>query len=129
MKYQGYKDLAIYTKTHKLAVEIHEMTLHKLPKFEMYEEGQQIRRSSKSAVSNIVEGFALRKYPREFFRYLMQSYGSVDETKEHLSLLFETKSLKDEAMYRYFHSNCEEIGKMLYGFISTHQRRMNDENK
>jgi len=35
---QSYKDLEIYKLSHKLAVEIHQMTL-KLPKFEIYEEG------------------------------------------------------------------------------------------
>ncbi|MCP5005831.1 MAG: four helix bundle protein [Planctomycetes bacterium] len=42
MTYQSYKDLDIYKMAHKLAIEIHEMSL-KLPKFEMYEEGSQIR--------------------------------------------------------------------------------------
>jgi len=51
-----YKDLDIYKLSHRLAVEIHKMAL-KLPKFEMYEEGAQIRRSSKSISTNIVEGF------------------------------------------------------------------------
>ena len=36
------------------------MTLDNLPKFEMYEEGSQIRRSSKAVASNIVEGFGRR---------------------------------------------------------------------
>jgi hypothetical protein len=61
MKYQSYKDLEIYKKAHKLAVEIHKMSLE-LPKFEMFEEGGQIRRSSKSVKSNIVEGFGRRRY-------------------------------------------------------------------
>jgi len=49
----SYKDLEIYKLSHKLAVEIHGVTLKELPKFEMYEEGSQIRRSSKSIVTNI----------------------------------------------------------------------------
>jgi four helix bundle protein len=59
---QSYKDLDIYKLSHRLAIEIHKMTLNKLPKFEMYEEGAQIRRSSKSIVCNIVEGFGRRRY-------------------------------------------------------------------
>ncbi|MCP4411457.1 MAG: four helix bundle protein, partial [Gammaproteobacteria bacterium] len=47
MPHQSYKDLDIYKMARKLAVEIHKMSLE-LPKFEMYEEGSQIRRSSKS---------------------------------------------------------------------------------
>lgn len=51
--YQSYKDLDIYKKASKLVIEIHEMSLT-LPKFELYEEGSQIRKSSKSVKNNIV---------------------------------------------------------------------------
>ena len=45
MVVQSYRDLDIYKKAHRLAIEIHEMSLG-LPKFEMYEAGSQIRKSS-----------------------------------------------------------------------------------
>jgi four helix bundle protein len=53
----SYKRLEIWKLTDELIVEIHEMTLTRLPKFEMYEEGSQIRRSGKSIKSTIVEGY------------------------------------------------------------------------
>jgi len=53
---KNYRDLEIYKLAKKLAVEIHKMTLT-LPKFELYEEGSQIRRSSKAIGANIVEGY------------------------------------------------------------------------
>ena len=59
--WQSYRDLDIYKLARKLAIEVHEMSLQ-LPKFEMYEEGCQIRKSSKSVKSNIVEGFGRRRY-------------------------------------------------------------------
>ncbi len=65
MAYLSYRDLDIYKKAHKLAVEIHQMSLG-LPKFEMNEEGGQIRRSSKSVKSTIVEGFGRRRYKQDF---------------------------------------------------------------
>jgi len=76
------------------------MTLKKLPAFELYEEGSQLRRASKSVTVNIVEGFALRRYKNEFVRYLMQAHASCDETQEHLRLLFETQSLSDDELFR-----------------------------
>ena len=91
------EDLKIYKKAHRLAVEIHKMTL-RLPSFEMYEEGSQIRRSSKSVSSQIVEGYSLRNYKNEYIHYLSRAYASNRETKEHLDYLFETGSLKDEAL-------------------------------
>jgi len=43
----SYKNLEIWQLAREVVLEIHKMSL-KLPKFEMYEEGSQIRRSSKS---------------------------------------------------------------------------------
>jgi len=37
----------------ELVIDIHKMTLHKLPKYEMFEEGSQIRKSIKSVKSTI----------------------------------------------------------------------------
>jgi four helix bundle protein len=52
---ESYRDLDIYHESKRLAIEIHLMSLN-LPKFEIYEEGGQIRRSSKAVTSMIVEG-------------------------------------------------------------------------
>ena len=38
----NYKNLEIWQLARELVVEIHRMTFHKLSKYEMYEEGQQI---------------------------------------------------------------------------------------
>ena len=51
-----------------------------------------MRRSSKSVSSQIVEGHALRQYKAEYLRYLARSYGSAEETVEHLHYLVETGS-------------------------------------
>ena len=53
----SYKKLEIWQLANEIVIEIHEMTITKLPKFEMYEEGSQIRRSSKSTKATIVEGY------------------------------------------------------------------------
>lgn len=115
------EDLKIYRKAHKLAVEIHKMSLE-LPQFEMYEEGSQIRRSSKSVSSQIVEGYSLRNYKNEYIHYLYRAYASNRETKEHLDLLFETKSLKDEKLYKRFCAEIVDLSKMIYSFIESVNR-------
>ncbi len=43
MKPISYKDLEIFMLGKELAVKVHKLTLKELPKFEMYEEGSQIR--------------------------------------------------------------------------------------
>ena len=117
MKYQSYKDLEIYQIAHNLAIKIHRMSLTKIPKFEMYEEGQQIRKSSKSVANTIVEGFGRRRYKNEFILFLTYALASCDETREHLDILFETESLKDKKSYDYFVSNYDVLGKKLTKFI------------
>jgi len=118
LSYKSYRDLDIYKKSNKLAVEIHEMSL-KLPNFELYEEGSQIRRSSKSVKNNIIEGFGRRRYKPEFTRFLIYSLASCDETRGHLDTLYETKSLKDTEKYEYFSEEYDHLGKMISNFIKS----------
>lgn len=94
----GYHKLEVYVLAHELAVKVHRLTLT-LPKFELHEEGSQIRRSAKSVSANIVEGFALRKYKKKYLRYIQRAYASSEETLEHLRLLFETESLTDKILF------------------------------
>lgn len=93
------------------------MTLEKLPKFEMYEEGSQIRRSSKSIKSNIVEGYGRRNYKQDFIKHLIIALASNDETIDHLETLFETKSLTDEKLFNNLSERLNKLGKKLNNFI------------
>jgi four helix bundle protein len=70
----SYKKLTIWQKARELVIDIHRMTLRKLPHFELYEEGSQIRRSIKSVKSNIVEGYGRRRYKQDFIRFLTCSF-------------------------------------------------------
>jgi len=118
MSYQSYRDLKIYQLAHKLAVEIHEMTLQ-LPKFEMYEEGSQIRRSSKSVKSNIVEGYGRKRYKAEFVKFLTYALASCDETRDHLENLYDTHSLKDKNSFDYFNNEYDLLGRKIRTFMKS----------
>lgn len=113
----SYKQLEIWQIAREVVNEIHKMTLEELPKFEMYEEGSQIRRSSKSIKSNIVEGYGRRDYKQDFIRYLSFALGSNDETLDHLETLFETESLKNEKTYCQLKEKLDKLGKKLNNFI------------
>ena len=113
----SYKKLEVWQLASKAVIDIHAMTLENLPKFEMFEEGGQIRRSSKSVKSTIVEGYGRRNYKQEFIRYLIYAIASNDETIDHLETLFETKSLKDEKLYLRIKETLETLGRKLNKFI------------
>ncbi|NQV02859.1 MAG: four helix bundle protein, partial [Bacteroidia bacterium] len=66
----SYTSLGIWRLAREVVIQVHEMTLTQLPKFEMYEEGRQIRKSSKSIKSNIVEGYGRRIYKQDFIHFL-----------------------------------------------------------
>src|SRR6187402_2885508 len=96
---KSYRDLDIYKDSKNFAVEVHKMSLS-LPKFELYEEGSQIRRSSKSVTSSIVEGYGRRRYKADFIKYLIYAQAECDETIVHLDFLFETGSTVDQVMHQ-----------------------------
>jgi len=113
----SYKKLQIWQLARELVIDIHRMTLTKLPKFEMFEEGSQIRRSIKSVKSTIVEGYGRRIYKQEFIRFLNYAIASNDETIDHLETLFETESLTDEDFTRLFMTSWKSWARnSIYSF-------------
>lgn len=58
---KNYKGLDIYKISFSLSIQVHKQSL-KLPKFELYEQGSQVRRSSKSIKDTIAEGYGRRRY-------------------------------------------------------------------
>lgn len=116
MEIMSYKKLQIWVLAREVVIEIHEMTL-KLPKFEMYEEGSQIRRSSKTTKSTIVEGYGRRRYKQDWIKFLVYALSSNDETLDHLENLWDTKSLTDEAVFLNLKTKLEMLGKMVNKFL------------
>jgi four helix bundle protein len=115
-KIRSYRDLEIWQMARELVVPVHKMTLEKLPKFEMYEEGSQIRRSSKSISSNIVEGYGRSRYRNEYIKFLTYALASCDETRDHLEMIYETGSLTDKTLYEDIHKRYDILGRMINNF-------------
>jgi four helix bundle protein len=114
----SYRNLEIWQISREIVIEIHKITITQLPKFEMYETASQIRRSSKSVKSNIVEGYGRRAYKQDYIRFLTFSLASNDETIDHLETLWETGSLTDKNTYDELHEKIDKLGKKLNRFIS-----------
>ncbi|MGO8918711.1 MAG: four helix bundle protein [Stellaceae bacterium] len=114
-----HEKLEVYRLAHALGLRIHALTL-KLPKHEMYEEGSQARRSSKSVSAQVVEGHALRQYKAEYLHYLGRAYASAEETIEHLQYLLETGSAS--RVENECHALLEEYGvlcRKLFNYMSS----------
>jgi four helix bundle protein len=121
----SYKNLEIWKMAREVVIEIHKMSLN-LPKFEQYEEAQQIRRSSKTVKSCIVEGYGRRRYKADFIKFIVYALSSNDETIDHLETLFETESIKDENLYNALHEKIELLGKKMNNFLQAVENGHNE---
>lgn len=122
----SYKNLEIWKEAREVSILVHEVSL-KLPRFEQFEEAQQIRRSSKSVRSNIVEGYGRRRYISEYIRFLIIAQASNDETIDHLETLFETKSITDQTLFDDINERLQRLGKKLNNFIKAVEREDKDQ--
>lgn len=114
--FKSYKDLDIYTISMDLFLQVHPQTI-KLPKYELYELGSQVRRSADSVVSNIVEGYGRRRYKADFIRFLVFSHSSCLETINHIlkiSILY--PNLKTD--FENYLQEYEKLGGKIFNFIS-----------
>lgn len=117
----SYKNLEIWKLARKQSILIHKMTLT-LPKFELYETGSQILRSSKSIRANIVEGYGRRRYKNEYIRFLIFYHASALEALDHLETLAETGSLTIDNHYKKIWNIVDKCGRKLNRFIAGVER-------
>ncbi len=111
----SYKDLDIYKMGLELFYTIHPISLQ-LPKHELYELGSQLRRSSESIVSNIVEGYGRKRYKADFIKFLTYSYSSCLETMNHIekiNYLYPNKIQSDKEIIE----NYDKLGAKIFSFI------------
>lgn len=112
---KSYKDLDIYNLSLSLFYKTHSVSL-KLPNYELYELGSQLRRSSDSVVTNIVEGYGRRRYKQDFIKFLTYSYASNLETLCHfekLVILYPDLSGEMELLQKEY----DQLGAKLFSFL------------
>jgi len=115
MKAKSYRDLEIYQLSFELAMKLHKISL-KLPKYELYEEGSQLRKSTKGVCSCIVEGYGRRRYKNDFIRFLTYAQASCDETDVHLDFIHASGYINDQ-VYREMKEENEKLGRKINKFI------------
>ena len=113
---KSYRDLEIYKLSYDLAIKVHIMSM-KLPQYEIYEEGSQVRKSSKGITSCIAEGYGRKRYKAEFIKFLVYAHASCDETIVHLNFIKDTHEFIEKEMEAFI-SSYEELGRKISHFIA-----------
>jgi four helix bundle protein len=112
-----YMDLLIYKLAYKLALEVSKLT-KTFPREERFELGRQLRRSARSIVANIVEGWAKRHSPAEFKRHLLIATGECAETGLWLQFSADENAAKKEACLA-LQADYSKLGLMIYRLWKT----------
>lgn len=106
----------LYVKADLLTKEVYKI-IPLFPKSEMYALCSQLRRAVMSVILNIIEGFARRTSSIvEYRRFLVISFGSLEETRYILEFSHEQKYISDET-FRQLHNLCDEVAKILWTII------------
>jgi len=116
----SFRDLIVYQKAYKLAMEIFEIT-QSFPKEEKYSLTDQIRRSSRSITSNIAEAWSKRIYPKSFVSKLSDSLGEEYETEGWLDYSLDCKYI-DKDQHTKLLIGYDEVRKMLISMINNPEK-------
>lgn len=117
MPIKKVRDLAVYNESFDLAMQIFRLTM-KFPKEEKYSLTDQVRRSSRSVSANISEGFGKRHYVANFKRHMVDSMGSLEETKSWLEFA-EACGYLNKDLYESLYKDYENIGAKLFRLHET----------
>ena len=112
---KSYKDLDIYNLSLNLFYKTHQISL-KLPKHELYELGSQIRRSSDSVPTNIVEGYGRKRYKADFIKFLTYSHASNLETLCHFEKI-QILYPNFENEIKLLQNEYDVLGAKIFNFI------------
>ena len=114
--YQGLRDLIVYQKSYRLAMEIFELT-KSFPKEEKYSLIDQVRRSSRAVPANISASWVRRKYPKFFVSKLLDSLEEEAETEVWVNMAHDCKYIDDQ-LHNTLIDRFQEIAKMLHSMIN-----------
>lgn len=117
---KGFRDLIVYQKAYKMAMEIFEMTKD-FPKEEKYSLTDQIRRSSRSITSNITEAWAKRIYIKSFVSKLSDSLGEEYETENWLDYSRDCGYI-DKELHARLMKGYDEVRKMLISMMNNPEK-------
>ena len=112
----SYRDLIVYQKAYKLAMEIFEISKD-FPKEEKYSLIDQIRRSSRSIATNIAEARARKQYIKSFVSKLTDSLAEEYETEVWVDFSKDGQYISDEE-HKKLLGEYSEVRKILISMIT-----------
>jgi four helix bundle protein len=116
----GYKDLKVYQLAYKLAMEIFNES-KSFPKEERYSLTDQIRCSSRSAATNVAEGYRKRRYRNMFISKMADADSEGAETQVWLDFAedcgYISRDRHDELVEGY-----QEVGRMLGSMMASPEK-------
>ena len=110
MKYNTFKDLKVWEKSHHFVLKVYQMT-ENFPKTEIYGLTSQFRRAAVSIPANIAEGYTKLSIPDKI-RYYNIARSSLEECR-YYSILSNDLDYIQESI----EVDIEEISKMLLNYI------------
>ena len=111
-----YKDLLAFKKGYELAMEIFTIS-KRFPNEEKYSLIDQVRRSSRSVCTNLVEAYRRRRYKDYFISKLNDGETENAETQVWLDFSHDCKYLTKEE-YKSLTAKNDEVGKLIWYMIN-----------
>ena len=93
-EFQTFEDLEVYKVAREFRKAMYAVN-RRLPDFEKYELGSQIRRASASLTNNMAEGHGRFHYPDQI-RFFLHSRGSLEELVDDLNICLGERYLSSE---------------------------------
>ena len=108
--------LQVWKLAHQLTLDVYEVSKN-FPSSEKFGLTNQVRRSSSSVPTNIIEGQG-RQYKKEFIQFLYIAKGSLEEANYQLFLAKDLEYISNEQYIKLF-DLCTRIKMMLYKLIKS----------
>lgn len=112
---KGFEDLKAWQLARQLVIECHKLA-DALPPHERYDLASQIRRSSKSVMANIAEGYGRYHY-LDSLRFYYIARGSLNETISHVITAHDLRYISDQR-YQALYDLGREDERTLNGYVN-----------
>jgi four helix bundle protein len=116
-----FRDIIVWQKARALTLLSYKIS-NIFPKSELFGLTSQLRRSSASVATNIVEGFR-RRGIREQIHFYTIADASLEETKYHF-LLARDLGYCQKTQYTEALLQCEEVGRLLTRWIQAQTKKL-----